>query len=61
MRTQHYTVKTLNSMLRGSGFELMKCDPVEYDWDTELPAPTEWMGDPYPFDWLAMAKKVQRL
>ena len=58
VRTQHYTSRRLKLMCEKAGFKFLDCDPVEYEWDTELPEPTVWMGAPYPFDWLVMAQKV---
>ena len=58
VRTQHYTSRRLKLMCEKAGFKFMDCDPVEYEWDTELPEPTNWMGAPYPFDWLVMVQKV---
>ena len=55
--TKHYLESEIQVIFKDAGFRVTKIDKVEYDWETELSAPPEWLEDPYPWDWLIECKK----
>lgn len=56
--TKHYLREEADQFLKTGGFETVSIDKVEYDWDSEFADPPKWMGDPYPWDWLMVARKA---
>ncbi len=56
--TKHYLREELELTLKEASFKPLAFEKVEYDWSTEFAKPPSWMGDPYPWDWLALAKRV---
>ena len=56
--TKHYLKEELEMTLREFSFEMQTAEKVEYDWSSEFAEPPEWMRGPYPWDWLAVAKRV---
>ncbi len=59
VRTKHFSKPELLATLQQFGFEVIRIQQVVYKWDTEFEPPTSWMGAPYPFDWLATARRVR--
>jgi len=54
---KHYLREELITELQHAGFTPQRIDRVEYPWDTEFNDPPQWMGEPYPWDWLVTAWK----
>lgn len=57
VRTKHFRREELEAALADGGFEVLRIQRVPYDWNTELPG-CNWVGDPRPFDWLALSRRV---
>ena len=40
--------------------EVLDVLKMEYDWKTEMEEDEvpDWMGEPYPWDWLLVAKRI---
>ena len=55
--TKHYLEEELKVILDSVNFDVLSISKVEYDWDNEFDSPPEWMKDPYPWDWLVIARK----
>ena len=55
--TKHFGHAEIQVVFKEAGFKSVKIDKVEYDWDTELASPPEWLKAPYPWDWLVECKK----
>jgi 2-polyprenyl-3-methyl-5-hydroxy-6-metoxy-1,4-benzoquinol methylase len=58
--TKHYLREELIVLGRQEmGLEVLDVLKMEYDWNTEMEDDNvpEWMGDPYPWDWIMVAKK----
>jgi len=55
--TKHFGRTELDVVFRNCGLTITKVDKVEYDWDSELTSPPEWLREPYPWDWLVECKK----
>jgi len=55
--TKHYLREEVVTLFEQIGFEIEAIEKVEYRWDSEFDKPPEWMGRPYPWDWLAVLKK----
>lgn len=55
--TKHYLQEELELLLTLEGFQVKDCQKIEYDWTTEFIAPPKWLGKPYPWDWMIVAKK----
>lgn len=56
--TKHYLKEELAAMFRDISLEIVTIEKVQYAWDTEFDQPPKWMEAPYPWDWLAILKKV---
>lgn len=56
--TKHYLKEELAMTLAEFSFEMRSFEKVEYDWSSEFAEPPNWMREPYPWDWLAVAKRV---
>ena len=56
--TKHYLREELEAIFARSRFELLNFEKVEYSWKTEFEKPPGWMGEPYPWDWMVVLKKV---
>ena len=56
--TKHHQREELIILLRQEGFVVENIEKVEYDWSTEFDDPPKWMKDPYPWDWMVVAKKM---
>jgi SAM-dependent methyltransferase len=55
--TKHYSQSELHVIFKESGFTITQVDKLEYDWNTELSNPPDWLKDPYPWDWLVECRK----
>jgi SAM-dependent methyltransferase len=55
--TKHYLKEELIVLLKDLRFDIVSIEKVEYDWSTEFDQPPRWMKEPYPWDWLVLAKK----
>jgi SAM-dependent methyltransferase len=58
--TRHYLAQELHWLLDDAGFDVERLERVEYDWTTEFQHPPDWLAGPYPWDWLAVARRRQR-
>ncbi|MCA1899274.1 MAG: methyltransferase domain-containing protein [Chloroflexi bacterium] len=59
--TKHYLREELLVLAREEmGLEVLEILKMEYDWKTEMEdeQTPEWMGEPYPWDWLLIAQKA---
>ena len=45
-------------MMQNAGFEMLAVEKVEYEWTTEFADPPQWLGEPYPWDWLLVCRKA---
>ncbi|MBI1368844.1 MAG: methyltransferase domain-containing protein [Planctomycetes bacterium] len=54
---RHYLREQIIAMLDEAGFVTERTDKAEYPWDTEFEHPPGWMKEPYPWDWLIIARK----
>ncbi|MBI3174568.1 MAG: methyltransferase domain-containing protein [Chloroflexi bacterium] len=57
--TKHYLREELMVLARDEmGLEVLDVLKMEYDWKTEMEDDVpDWMGEPYPWDWIMVAKK----
>jgi 2-polyprenyl-3-methyl-5-hydroxy-6-metoxy-1,4-benzoquinol methylase len=55
--TKHYLEEELALLLSKQGFQIKKCQKIEYEWTTEFIKPPKWLKEPRPWDWLCTAKK----
>jgi hypothetical protein len=55
--TKHYLREELGLLLSREGFRMQECEKIEYRWDTEFIDAPEWLTEPLPWDWMAVAKK----
>jgi SAM-dependent methyltransferase len=55
--TKHYSADELKLTLKELGFQTLSTEKVEYTWDTEIVDPPGSLKDPYPWDWMVVAKK----
>ena len=56
--TKHYLKEELIAIFGDLSLEIVTIEKVQYAWDTEFDQPPKWMEEPYPWDWLAILKKV---
>lgn len=57
--TKHYLKEEALIMLNRTGFESLSVDKVQYDWDSEFADPPPWLSEPFPWDWLVVARKAK--
>ena len=55
--TKHYLREELILLLQQEGFSITGFQKVEYNWKTEFIQPPRWLKEPYPWDWMCIAKK----
>jgi len=61
VRTKHYLKEEIISWFARNGLEVSAIKKVEYGWETEFAKPEKWMKEPYPWDWMVVAKISQKL
>ena len=55
--TKHFLREEVLMTFRDADFEVMKLEKIEYSWEADFEEPPTWMQDPYPWDWLVVARK----
>jgi SAM-dependent methyltransferase len=55
--TKHYLESEIEVVFRNAGLKVTALEKLEYKWDTEMDAPPNWLGKPYPWDWLVECKR----
>lgn len=55
--TKHYLKEELTLLLLQEKFSIVSFQKVEYNWRTEFIQPPKWLKEPYPWDWLCIARK----
>lgn len=58
--TKHYLAEELGLLLQGSRLAIEHLDKVPYSWGSEFGDAPRWMREPYPWDWLVVAKRLTR-
>ena len=56
--TKHYLAEELAVLLENRGLRLRELQKLEYPWSTEFAPAPRWLRAPYPWDWLAVARKM---
>lgn len=56
--TKHYLKEELELLLTLEGFKVERIEKINYTWKTEFNTPPKWLKDPYPWDWMCVAKKT---
>lgn len=57
MKMKHFLREELISIADGLRFDTVSLEKIEYKWETEFKEPPGWMGEPFPWDWLAVFRK----
>ena len=55
--TKHYLKEELIVLLENRGMRVIEIEKIQYSWETEFDQPPGWMKDPFPWDWLCVARK----
>ena len=55
---KHYLKEELQLILAKHGLVAEEFQKIEYDWKTEFHKPPRWLKEPYPWDWMVVAKRV---
>ncbi|UAY52452.1 class I SAM-dependent methyltransferase [Ferruginibacter albus] len=55
--TKHYLKEELQLLLSLEGFTVERVEKINYTWKTEFNNPPKWLQEPYPWDWMCVAKK----
>ncbi|MBS1608793.1 MAG: class I SAM-dependent methyltransferase [Bacteroidetes bacterium] len=55
--TKHYLKEELSLLLSQEKFRTVSFQKVQYNWRTEFLQPPKWLKEPYPWDWLCIARK----
>jgi 2-polyprenyl-3-methyl-5-hydroxy-6-metoxy-1,4-benzoquinol methylase len=56
--TKHYLKEELELLLAQEGFTAERVKKINYTWKTEFVKPPKWLKEPYPWDWMVIAKKL---
>jgi SAM-dependent methyltransferase len=57
--TKHFLREEILVTWEEAGFEVVEIVKVEYPWTTEFEDVPQWMGGPYPWDWMVLTKKIK--
>lgn len=57
--TKHYLEAELQLLLTLEGFTVERIEKINYPWTTEFHNPPKWLAEPYPWDWMCVARKQQ--
>ncbi len=57
VRTKHYLREELITTLESLRLTVPRVAKVEYPWETEFTHPPRWLKQPYPWDWMALARR----
>ena len=55
--TKHYLKEELIAVLAERDLSITGFSKIEYPWSAEFISAPRWMSDPYPWDWLVIARK----
>lgn len=55
--TKHYLEEELQLLLTQAGFQVKAIEKINYDWSTEFVDAPTWLKEPYPWDWMVVARK----
>ncbi|MCX8491521.1 MAG: class I SAM-dependent methyltransferase, partial [Cyclobacteriaceae bacterium] len=55
--TKHYMESEIEVVFRNAGLKVTALEKLEYRWDTEMESPPNWLGKPYPWDWLVECRR----
>lgn len=56
--TKHYLKEELELLLKLEGFNVERVEKINYTWHTEFHNPPKWLEEPYPWDWMCVARKL---
>lgn len=56
--TKHYLQEEITVQLQDRSLEVEEIAKLPYDWNIEFPDPPEWMVEPYPWNWLVVARRA---
>ena len=56
--TKHFLREEVVMTFGDAGFEVLQLEKIEYSWEEDFEEPPSWMQDPYPWDWLVVARKA---
>jgi SAM-dependent methyltransferase len=59
--TKHYLEEELELLLTLEGFTVERIEKINYTWETEFNHPPKWLTNPYPWDWMVVARKNPNL
>lgn len=57
LKMKHFIKEELITIADGLRLDSVSVEKLEYRWDTEFKEPPNWMGEPFPWDWLAVFRK----
>jgi len=57
LKMKHFIKEELIALTDGVRLDAVSVEKLEYRWDTEFKDPPVWMGEPFPWDWLAVFRK----
>ncbi len=58
--TKCFTREELAVFLSENGYKVIDIKKIEYSWEEEADNPPKWLGNPYPWDWMIVAQKVEK-
>ncbi len=56
--TKHYLKEELIAILSERNLSIIEFSKIEYPWSAEFISAPRWMSEPFPWDWLVVARKV---
>lgn len=59
--TKHYLEEELQLLLTLEGFTVERIEKINYTWKTEFNNPPKWLAEPFPWDWMVVARKSNPL
>ena len=55
VETKHFMEDEIAHLLEDVGFSIASVERVEFPWSEEIDDAPEWLGEPFPWDWLVTA------
>ena len=56
--TKHWMKQEVVAFIEDAGLTVERVRRVEFSWESEIDSPPEWLGKPYPWDWLVVARRL---
>ena len=57
VKTKHFLREEIMVQLADRSLHVESVEKLRYGWEVEFPDPPDWLGSPYPWNWLVVARR----